>query len=125
MANQPNCLILLVDNDPDFAYLIERYSAAIDWEVARASSVEEALEVIRKQKPAIILLNLLLPPYGGWSTLRALKSSGETAFIPVTVYSSVPDEERAWGEGADFCLWKPVMYEEFLATLEAAGLVAG
>ena len=117
-----NALILLLDNDSEFAYLIERYCETIGWKVTRANNLPEAFVQIQKQKPAMILLDLLLPPYGGWEALRALKQSLEAGNIPVTVYSSIQEEERAWGEGADFCLWKPVMYEEFLATLEAAKL---
>jgi DNA-binding response OmpR family regulator len=117
-------LILLIDNDPEFAYLIERYCRAINWYVMRACSAEEALAQVQKVKPNMIMLNLLLPPYSGWEVLRALKQNSGVQGIPVTVYSSIPDEERAWGEGADFCLWKPVMLEEFIAALEAANLLS-
>jgi DNA-binding response OmpR family regulator len=72
----------------------------------------------------MIMLNLLVPPSGGWEVLRLLRNEIADREIPITVYSSIPDEERAWGEGVDFCLWKPVMLEEFLAVLEAADLRA-
>ncbi|NLG96927.1 MAG: response regulator [Chloroflexi bacterium] len=116
-------LILLVDTDPEFTYLIERYCLTISWQVAQAASVEQALEQIKRKKPAMIMINLLLPPDGGWAALRELRNSGEIEGIPVTVYSSIPDEEQAWVEGVDFCLWKPVMLEEFIAALEAADLL--
>lgn len=121
MANDTR-LILLVDNDPEFIYLIERYCRIIDWEVARANSADTALAQIQKVKPAMVLLNLLMAPDGGWEVLRELKRDARTQGIPFTVYSSIPDEERAWGEGADFCLWKPIMLEEFVAALEAADM---
>lgn len=124
MLTLPESLILLVDNDPEFAYLIERYCGTIQWEVVRAASVDEALAQVRRRRPAMILLNLLLPPEGGWKVMRALKNGLPGAIIPLTVYSSIPDEERALSEGADYCLWKPVMFEEFVAALEAADLIA-
>lgn len=116
-------LILLIDDDPEFSYLIERYCLLIHWSLVQACCTEEALAQIRLAKPTMILLNLLLPPFGGWQILRELKQKEEAQGIPVTAYSSMPDEERAWMEGADFCLWKPVMFEEFIATLEAANLL--
>jgi two-component system, cell cycle response regulator len=121
MVKDPS-LILLVDNDPEFTYLIERYSRMIDWKVIQADGAEAALAQICKVKPAMIMLNLMIPPTGGWEVLRVLKMNALTQGIPITVYSSIPDEERAWGEGADFCLWKPIMLEEFVASLEAANL---
>ena len=117
-------IILLVDNDPEFAYLIERYCGMIHWQMARADSIDEAMQHLRQHQPAMILLNLLLPPEGGWRVLRAIKASPLGAAVPVTAYSSIPDEERALSEGADYCLWKPVMFEEFVAALEAAGLIS-
>ena len=124
MLPRPVSLILLVDNDPEFAYLIERYCGMIHWEMAWAASADDALAEIEHRRPAMILLNLLLPPEGGWKVLRALKNTAAGSGLPVTVYSSIPDEERALSEGADFCLWKPVMFEEFVAALEAADLLA-
>ena len=123
MINQTS-LILLVDNDPEFAYLIERYCRMIGWKVIQAENAAAALEQIERMKPAMIMLNLLIPPSGGWDVLRTLKNDAHANGIPVTVYSSIPDEERAWGEGVDFCLWKPVMLDEFMAALEAAKLLA-
>lgn len=117
-------LLLLLDTDPEFSYLIDRYSRTIGWRVTRSSGVEEALAQIRSERPAMILLNLLLPPGGGWEALRALKVSAEAQGIPITVYSSLPDEERAWREGANACLWKPVMLEEFIAAVESAAHLA-
>jgi CheY-like chemotaxis protein len=125
MLPERETTILLVDNDPEFAYLIERYCGMINWQMVRASSGDEALAQLRQRRPAMIMLNLLLlPPEGGWRALRAIKASPFGATIPVTVFSSIPDEERALSEGADYCLWKPVMFEEFVAALEAAGLIS-
>ena len=121
MLKEPG-LILLVDNDPEFTYLIERHSRMIGWKIVQVENGEAALTQIRKVKPAMIMLNLLLPPEGGWEALRIIKRDSQAQGIPVTVYSSIPDEERAWGEGADFCLWKPIMLEEFVASLVAANL---
>ena len=115
-------LILLVDNDLEFTYLIERYSRTIHWSILRAEDAREALQIVRNHKPSMILLNLLLPPNGGYEVLRALKENEDARKIPITVFSSIPDEEQAWAEGADFCLWKPVMLEDFISALEAANL---
>jgi len=52
-----------------------------------------------------------------------LVKSGETyKQIPLIVFSAIRDEAHARNEGADYCLWKPIMYDDFLSALEALGV---
>ncbi len=109
--------LLLVDHNPQFAYLIERYSESTGWRLVWTQAVSGAEIQLKSCIPNIILLNLLLPAESGWCFLKNLKSCPETREIPVAVYSSVPDEARALKEGADYYLWQPVLFQDFSSML--------
>jgi DNA-binding response OmpR family regulator len=116
-------LLLLIENDPQFIYLIERYGKMSGCRIACAVNIEEAMIQIRQEVPNILLLNLMLPPSGGLPVLHALKQDNTSAELPVAVYSSLADEVTAWEGGGDFFIPKPVMYNDFLSMLVATGTI--
>ena len=118
MSNDKTPTLLLIDNDAEFAYLIERYSASNGWRVVWERAIPIAEDRWHAASPTAILLNLLLPGDDGWHFLRELKSRPATRRIPVAVYSSVPDEARAQAEGADFYLPQPVLFQDFARILK-------
>ena len=113
MAAETAPILQLVDNNPEFAYLIERYIQPTGWTMNWTASLHGAEEQLQLCPPNIILLNLLIPTEGAWNFLRRLKTDPETQNIPVAVYSSVPDEARAQLAGADYYLWHPILFEDF------------
>lgn len=117
MPDKPSPTLLLVDNNPEFAYLIERYAETSGWKMVWAKAVNAAEESLTAQAIDLILLNVNLPPAAGWDFLRALKTDPGRQNIPVAVYSSVPDEAQAEKEGADFYLWQPILYPDFARVL--------
>ena len=84
--------ILLVDDDPDF---IEIYSAtfrAADFNFSIAKNGPEAIEKATTEKPALILLDLMLPNIDGFEVLKRLKQSPETAAIPVWMITNLAEQ---------------------------------
>jgi CheY-like chemotaxis protein len=114
--------LLLIDNNAEFAYLIDRYTKTSGWKMAWAQALSTAQETLAAgcgpQGVNLVLLNVLIQPDTGWQFLSTLKSHPHYRKIPVAVYSSVPDEARAEREGADFYLWQPILYPDFARLLD-------
>jgi len=105
--------ILLAECDPDFVYLFERYAQQGGWSIVTTSTSQEVVTTARQMQPDVIFVNLRLPTSDGkWGILRALKKDTDTFAIPVVIYSSKSEAERAEQEGADFSLCKPILYED-------------
>jgi CheY-like chemotaxis protein len=115
-------LILLIDDDSEFAYLIDRYGAESGCQIEHVTTVDEALNLLRIHPSDAFLLNLLLPSEDSWRFLQLIKKDGILKNIPGIVFSAIRDEERAMTAGANFCLWKPIMFSDFVAALTAVGL---
>jgi CheY-like chemotaxis protein len=112
--------ILLVDNNAEFAYLIERYCESAGWKVVWAQTAKRAINLLETSQPHLIVLNLLIPPEGGWNFLNTCKTGAHTREIPVAAYSALPDEARARNESVDFYLWQPIHYQDFHQVLDQA-----
>ena len=83
--------ILLVDDDPDF---IEIYSAtfkAAGLNFSIAKNGPEALEKAKTEKPALILLDLMLPNIDGFEVLKRLKQTPEASTIPVWMITNLAE----------------------------------
>ncbi len=82
-----------------------------------------ALEIGRKQKPHIVLLDLGLPGMDGWELCRRMKRDGafgEARFIALTAYGGEEHRARSRAAGCELHLVKPVSAEKLFAALETA-----
>lgn len=77
-------LILIVDDDDSVRELMEFIVKKEGFRVEKASDGEQALEKIQALNPDLVLLDLMLPRYGGFEILRQLQA-GDTAKIPIVV----------------------------------------
>ena len=71
-------------------------------------SGEEALETVRREPPATLLLDIRLPGLDGWGVLRAVKEDPATAHVPVVLVTVVDEPARGLAMGASGYLVKPV-----------------
>ena len=110
-------LVLVAEDDDDFFSSLARELDAAGYRVCRAARGDEALELVEVERPAAIVLDLVLPVRDGWEVLKQLKSSPETAEIPVLIVSVVADHELGLALGADDYFLKPLDRRGFLARL--------
>ena len=116
--------VMLVEDDPQFIYLIQRYARSSGCQLIHVDSISQAVSQAQKELPDLVLLDLALNGTDdrlrqSWQVLQALKSDPVTSTIPVFVCSASEVATRGWEEYADGCLLKPVMYEDFMAALAA------
>ncbi len=83
-SNPADKLVLIVDDDESVRELISFVVTKEGFRVEKAVDGEEALQKARQVSPDIILLDLMLPKFGGFEILRELQSD-ETAGIPIVV----------------------------------------
>ena len=114
--------ILVVDDDSEFQELIEYNLRLAGFEVFQAMNGPDGLEIARKEKLEVILLDTTMPEMDGLEVLSELKHDDRTEKIPVfmlTGKTMVGDIERAFEVGADDYITKPVKLMELGKIIKA------
>ncbi len=114
--------ILIAASDPNIIYLLQRYAEASGFQAVTADQGKDLLQVARQIQPDLIVLEIEIPETPAKRVLNRLKSDPMTSSIPVVVYSCYDEVVFTPAEGAVTCLQKSVMYGDFLAALEQAGV---
>jgi CheY-like chemotaxis protein len=102
--------VLIVDDSPTELRVMEKVLRDRGYTTTTAEDGEQALEKAGKERPRVIVLDVILPKKNGFQVCRDLKASAETRDIPVImVTSKVQDSDRFWGlkQGADEYITKP------------------
>lgn len=108
-------LVLIVDDDPKVLKFIEVYLHSNGFEAIKATSGEEAMELVHSQKPHIIILDLVLPGMSGLEMLRQLRASDS---IPIIAFSASSNKrDNALLLGADCFMSKPFNPEEMIGKI--------
>lgn len=114
MANKK---ILVIDDEPDFIDAIRSRLEATGYEVVSANNGREGCACARRESPALILMDLVMPRSNGFECLSRLKTDPATSFIPVIVVSAKQETEYVLDAGkmgaADYII-KPVSMETLL-----------
>ena len=110
-------VLLVVEDDPSFARILQDFSRELDFESLVAGTAEEALALAREYNPHAIVLDVGLPDHSGLSVLDELKRDIRTRHIPVHVVSASENAKTALSLGAIGYLMKPVEREDLLAAL--------
>jgi two-component system cell cycle response regulator DivK len=75
---------------------------------------ERAVEVVRRQRPAVVVLDMIMPGIDGLEAARQLKADPVTADIPIVAISAAPRRAEALAAGCDRFLAKPLQLDELL-----------
>lgn len=80
--------VVCVEDEPGVIDLIRLILDRRGWEVSGALSGPEGLDLIRQQRPDVVLLDLMLPGMGGWAVYQHMKADEATRDIPVIVVTA-------------------------------------
>lgn len=120
MAN-PRGPLLVVEDIPNVLELLEVTLRFQGYQVISARNGQEALDILEKETPALIITDILMPKLDGFALVQKLKSNPKTLTIPVIFLSAtyVTPEDRAFAMslGASRFIEKPIDTEEFLLTV--------
>lgn len=113
--------ILIVEDVPNVLELLEVTLRFKGYSVITARNGEEALEVISKTPPVLIITDILMPKMDGYAFVQKLRLNPETRAIPVVflsaTYVTPEDKEFALSLGASRFMEKPIDTEDFLLTV--------
>ena len=114
--------VLVVDDEPDFVALVAYHLAKAGYRVSTAASGSDALALARRERPALVVLDLMLPGLSGFDVLAELRADEETrgvAVLMLTARKEEPDRIRGLSLGADDYLTKPFSAQELVLRVGA------
>jgi two-component system, chemotaxis family, chemotaxis protein CheY len=115
-------LVLVVDDDPDILEAICDILAGEGYRVARARHGLEALRALDRERPALVLLDLMMPVMDGLAFSQALRQRERDRGVPIVVISADGNPQKAAAVGARGFLAKPFDIDALLA--EVASITA-
>jgi len=114
--------ILVVDDDKEIVRLVRSYLEKAGYEVFAAYDGETALHTLRREKPDLLVLDLMLPDRDGWDITRLIRSDAHLAATPIIMLTArVEDSDKIVGLeiGADDYVTKPFNPREVVARVRA------
>jgi phosphoribosyl 1,2-cyclic phosphodiesterase/CheY-like chemotaxis protein len=115
--------LVLVDDDVEIRKVAELRLRAAGYEVLSAADGEAGLELIRRERPRVVILDLMMPKLHGYAVCQAIRSDPALRHIHVIITSAksyAVDIQKAKDVGADVYLVKPYDLEELAAKVAAA-----
>lgn len=113
--------ILVVEDNEANMYLITFILKNKGHEVLKAWSGEEGVEIAKKEKPDLIIMDIQLPGIDGLETTRRIRESegdGKISIIALTSYAMTGDKEKALSAGCTGYIEKPINPETFMTEIE-------
>lgn len=118
MARTRKPRILVVDDEPEILRLVESVLSG-PFNVKSTSSAAEALAVVEREVPDLVVLDLLMPGMDGFEVCRRLRRWSQVPILMLSGRDRPGDKALALDLGADDYLTKPFNVEEFLARIRA------
>lgn len=114
--------ILIVDDEKDIVELVAYNLEKEGYEVLKALDGEKALALVQTKKPALVVLDLMLPGIQGLEVCKRLRRDAETAQVPIIMLTAKGEEiDKVLGleVGADDYVTKPFSVKELVARVKA------
>jgi two-component system alkaline phosphatase synthesis response regulator PhoP len=114
--------ILVVDDDREILRLLRAYLEQAGYSVWTAGDGETALHILRRERPDLMILDLMLPDRDGWDLTRLVRADATVAATPIIMLTArVEDADKIVGLeiGADDYVTKPFNPRELMARVRA------
>jgi DNA-binding response OmpR family regulator len=122
MEHNAATTLLVVDDNVDNADLLRDYLTSRGYHVVVAHGGDEALAQFEQTRPALVLLDIMMPGRSGWDVCRLMKQHAEhgknVRVIMVTALKDWDDKQSALQQGADDYLTKPIDFKDLNARVE-------
>ena len=116
MANEK---ILIADDDKNICELLRLYLAKEGYETVIANDGEAAVAAFEKEKPNMVLLDVMMPKMDGWEVCRRIRAADNTPVIMLTAKGETFDKVLGLELGADDYVVKPFDSKEVVARIKA------
>jgi DNA-binding response OmpR family regulator len=114
--------VLIADDDPLGAELLEAYLGGSDYDLRTAGDGEQTLQLVAAWNPDLILLDVMMPRISGFEVCKRLRADPATrdiAILMVTALDQPSDVDRAVDAGTDDFVSKPINKSELLLRVRA------
>lgn len=122
MTNAAPAHILVVDDEPDIVALVVYHLAKAGYRVSSASTGPDAVALAKRERPSLIVLDLMLPGMSGFDVLREIREAADlkdVAVLMLTARKDEPDRIKGLTLGADDYLTKPFSPQELVLRVQA------
>lgn len=113
--------ILIVDDDPDSLDIVRTFLESKGYRVTTARDGKSGLAKLEEAKPALVLLDVMMPGMDGWEVARLIKNHpdfGDTRVVMLTARSGFSDKQEGLRAGADDYIVKPIRLDELATRVE-------
>ncbi len=114
--------ILAADDDVEILTLVVRQLKRLDANVLEANDGEDALKIARREKPDLVVLDVMMPGMSGWEVCRAIREDSSIAKTPVLMLTGIGERLNEMTSplyGADDHLDKPFDFDELGERIKA------
>ncbi len=111
----PTASILIVDDDPEIVTMLTTRLGKRGYKVATANDGHRALELAKRDRPDLVLLDVMMPGKSGWEVARALKQDPSTQSIKIVMVTAIGEQVNEMTSplyGADAHVDKPFEFEK-------------
>jgi DNA-binding response OmpR family regulator len=110
--------ILMVDDDPSILKFVRANLEARAYEVFTATDGEEAIRTAKKEKPDLIILDIVMPEMDGFAACRKIRECSNVPIIMLSAREGENDKEKCEACGANDYLTKPFVLRELLSLVK-------
>ena len=111
--------ILVIDDDPNICQLVRLYLEKENYQVECAYRGDQGLKMVQSVKPALIVLDIMLPGMDGWEVCRQVRKTENTPILMLTAKDETFDKVLGLELGADDYMTKPFEPKELIARVKA------
>jgi len=114
---------MIVDDSPTDVHLLKKILEKNGFNTLTASDADEGIQVAKREKPDLILMDVVMPGLNGFQATRELSSDPETSTIPVIIVTRKDQQvDRVWGmrQGARDYITKPVKESALMSLINEA-----
>jgi DNA-binding response OmpR family regulator len=115
MSKEQGASILVVDDDPEIVAMLTTRLGHRGYTITTASDGERALELARRERPDIVLLDVMMPKRSGWEVVRALRQDPVTQDIKIVMVTAIGEQVNELTSplyGADAYIDKPFEFDK-------------
>lgn len=117
-SNMDNNRILVVDDDPSIRRFVKVNLEARDYTVLQAVDGEEAIRIAEKNKPDLVILDIVMPEMDGFEVCRRIRKWTSVPIIMLSAREGENDKEKCEACGANDYLTKPFVLKELLSLVK-------
>lgn len=117
-------VVMVIEDNLDMVHFFRRATVGTPYHIIHVSQPMNIFELVNKEKPDVIVLDVMLPDIDGWKLLTYLHENPLSRPIPKIVCSVVKESDLALALGASVFLSKPIQHKQFISALDQVSILA-